>query len=217
MTSPSPFKWRHFEPEIIVCGVRWDLRYAVSYRDVEELMLERGLSVDHTTGFRWGQRYAPELDQCCRPYLKPTNNSYRVDETYIKIKKVWHYLYRAVDSESKTLDFFLSPTRDAKAAKKFFRKVLRACHAVPPRVITVDKNAASPNLAIVVFTNLGSEAGLICKSQLGPVTKPRCCEAVSRNPINKAFTYNSFPRFETVDLAPPIRKGNFDAVWRIRQ
>src|SRR4029450_11327570 len=116
-------------------------RYALSYRDVEELMRERGLSVDHTTVFRWVQRYAPELDQRCRPHLKPTNDSYRVDETYIKIKKVWHYLYRAVDSAGQTLDFLLSPTRDATAAKQFFRKVLRACHPVPPRVITVDKNA----------------------------------------------------------------------------
>ena len=84
MTSPSPFKWRHFKPEIIVCGVRWYLRSAWSYRDVEELMLERDLSVDHATVFRWVQRYAPELDQRCRPHLKPTNDSYRVDATYIK-------------------------------------------------------------------------------------------------------------------------------------
>jgi IS6 family transposase len=75
MTSPSPFKWRHFEPEIIVCDVRWYLRYALSYRAVEELMLERGGSVDPTTVFRWVQRYAPELDRRCRPHLKPTNDS----------------------------------------------------------------------------------------------------------------------------------------------
>jgi transposase-like protein len=87
MTTPSPFKWRHFEPEIILCGVRWYLRYALSYRDVEELMLDRGMSDDHTTGFRWVQRYAPEIDQRSRLHLKTTNDSYRVDETYVKIKK----------------------------------------------------------------------------------------------------------------------------------
>jgi transposase-like protein len=87
MTNPSPFKWRHFEPEIILCGVRWYLRYSLSYRDVEELMLERGLRVDHTTVFRWVQRYAPELDKRSRRHLKPTNDSYRVDETYVRIKK----------------------------------------------------------------------------------------------------------------------------------
>jgi IS6 family transposase len=102
MPTSSLFKRRHFAPEVIVCGVRWYLRYALSYRDVEELLRERGVAVDHTTIFRWVQRYAPELDKRCRPYLTATNDSYRVDETYIKIKKGWYYLYRAVDSE---LDF----------------------------------------------------------------------------------------------------------------
>jgi transposase, IS6 family len=144
MRNPPLFKWRHFEGAIIVLCVRWYLRYALNYRDLEEIMLERGLRVDHTTIFRWVQRYAPELDKRCRPHLKATNDSYRVDETYIKIKKQWYYLYRAVDSEGNTLDFRLSATRDAKAAERFFRKALRAQHTAPPRVITVDKNAAYP-------------------------------------------------------------------------
>src|SRR5262245_16866838 len=144
MTSTSLFKWRHFQPEIILCRVRWYLRYALSYRDVEELRRERGRSVDHTSVFRWGQRYASELDKRCRPQLKPTKDAYRIDETSIKIKKVWHYLYRAVDSAGNTVDFLLSATRDAKAAKQFFRKALRATHTVTPCVITVDKNAAYP-------------------------------------------------------------------------
>jgi IS6 family transposase len=143
-TPLSLFKWRHFEGDVILLCVRWDLRYALSYREVEELALERGLSVDHTTVFRWVQRYAPELDRRCRPYLRASNDSYRVDETYIKIKKQWHYLYRAVDSQGQTLDFLLSPTQDADAAARFFRKVLGAIHTTSPRVITVDKNAAYP-------------------------------------------------------------------------
>jgi transposase-like protein len=141
MSDPSLFKWRHFEAEIILCAVRWYLRYALSYRDVEELLRERGISVDHTTVFRWVQCYAPELDQRCRPQLRVTNDSYRVDETYIKIKEHWYYLYRAVDSTGATLDFMLSPTRDAEAADRFFRQVLRASHTRTPCVITVDKNA----------------------------------------------------------------------------
>ena len=144
MCHPPLFKWRHFEGDIIVLCVRWYLRYALSYRDLEELMLERGLRVDHTTIFRWVQRYAPELDKRCRPHLKATNDSFRVDETYIKTKKQGHYLYRAVDSAGNTLDFMLSTTRDAKAAERFFRKALRAQHTATPRVITVDKNAAYP-------------------------------------------------------------------------
>jgi IS6 family transposase len=144
MNDPALFKWRHFEADIILCAVRWYLRYALSYRDVEELLRERGVSIDHTTVFRWVQRYAPELDKRCRPSLRATDDSYRVDETYIKIKKQWYYLYQAVDSAGATLDFMLSATRDAGAAEQFFRKVLRASHAILPRVITVDKNAAYP-------------------------------------------------------------------------
>src|ERR687893_710353 len=87
MPQASLFKWRHFTAEVILCAVRWYLRYALSYRDVEELMRERGLAVDHTTVFRWVQCYAPELDKRCRPYLTATNDSYRVDETSIKVKQ----------------------------------------------------------------------------------------------------------------------------------
>jgi len=89
-------------------------------------MLERGLHVDHTTIYRWVQRYAPDLEKRCRPHLKACNDSWRVDETYVKVKKTWMYLYRAVDSEVNTLDFLLSPTRDAEAAKRFFLKALHS-------------------------------------------------------------------------------------------
>lgn len=114
-------------------------------------MLERGLAVDHSTVYRWVQSYAPELDKRCRPYLKPTNDSWRVDETYIEVKGEWKYLYRAVDSKGNTLDFMLSAKRDAPAAKRFFRKALKADHNQEPRVINVDKNAAYP-LAIDELT-----------------------------------------------------------------
>jgi transposase-like protein len=144
MTEQSLFKWRHFESEIMLLCVRWYLRYALSYRDLEEMMLERGLSVDHTTIYRWVQRYAPEVEKRCRTHLKTTTDSWRVDETYIKVKGVWTYLYRAVDAQGNTLEFRLSPTRDAEAAKRFFSKTLAASHTVEPRVITVDKNAAYP-------------------------------------------------------------------------
>ncbi|MEL6492685.1 MAG: IS6 family transposase [Cyanobacteria bacterium J06621_3] len=144
MPSSQPFKWRHFQSDLILLNVRWYLRYSLSYRDLEEMMRERGIQVDHTTIYRWVQVYSPELDKRCRPYLKPTNDSWRVDEIYIKIKGVWKYLYRAVDSAGNTLDFMLSAKRDAKAAKRFLKKVLNASHTIAPRVITVDKNAAYP-------------------------------------------------------------------------
>ena len=105
-------------------------------------MAERGVDVDHSTINRWVLKYAPELDKRIRPHLNPTNDSWRVDETYIQIKGKWKYLYRAVDSAGNTLDFLLSAKRDGKAAARFFRRVLKAGHTQAPRVITVDKNAA---------------------------------------------------------------------------
>ena len=144
MNSKYPFKWRHFQSDIILLCVRWYLRYPLSYRNLEEMMLERGLEIDHTTVYRWVQAYAPELDKRCRAHLKPTNDSWRVDETYIEVKGEWKYLYRAVDSEGNTLDFMLSAKRDARAAESFFRKALKASHNQKPRVINVDKNATYP-------------------------------------------------------------------------
>lgn len=144
MNSKQPFKWKHFEGEIILLCVRWYLKYALSYRNLEEIMMERGLCVDHTTIYRWVMIYAPEIDKRSRKYLKPTNDSWRVDETYIKVKGKWKYLYRAVDSNGNTLDFMLSSKRDSLAAKRFLNKVIKARHSKNPRVINVDKNAAYP-------------------------------------------------------------------------
>lgn len=107
-------------------------------------MAERGVEVDHFTINHWVLKYAPELDKRMRPRLKQTNDSWKVDETYIEILGEWKYLYRAVDSQGNTLDFMLSAKRDGKAAARFFRKVLKAQHTHTPRVINVDKNAAYP-------------------------------------------------------------------------
>jgi transposase, IS6 family len=145
MIGQQPFKWRHFLPEVILLNVRWYCRYSLSYRDLEEMNLERGVEVDHTTIFRWVQAYAPELDKRSRPHLNPTNDSWKVDETYIKVKGAWKYLYRAIDSEGNTLDFMLSAKRDASSANRFFRKVLKGAWTVMPRVINVDKNPAYPS------------------------------------------------------------------------
>jgi transposase, IS6 family len=105
----------------------------LSYRDLEEMMRERGLNVDHTSIYRWVQRSAPELEKRCRPHLKATNDSWRVDETSVKIKTTWTYLYRAVDSQGTTLEFLLSPTRDAEAATRFFVKALHATRCSAPQ------------------------------------------------------------------------------------
>ena len=108
------------------------------------MMEERGLSASHTTIMRWVHQYAPELKKRMKKYLKMTNDSWRIDETYLKIKGKWHYLYRAVDSEGNTLDWMLSENRNQEAAGKFFEKLSSNNHCCGPRVINVDKNAAYP-------------------------------------------------------------------------
>src|SRR5918999_624699 len=142
--NSSPFKWRHYAPDVILLCVRWYCRYSLSYRDVEEMMRERGLTVDHVTVFRWVQRYAPEINKRLRPHLKMSGTSYRLDETYVKVGKEWKYLYRAIDSTGQTIEFMLSAKRDVSAAKRFFKKLMRAEHRRLPFSISVDKNAAYP-------------------------------------------------------------------------
>jgi IS6 family transposase len=122
MTTDSLFKWHHFLPEIILLNVRWYCRYALSYRDLEEMMTEMGVAVDHSTLNRWVLKFAPELNKRIRPFLNSTNDSWRVDETYIEIRGEWKYLYRAVDSEGNTLDFMLSAKRNGKQQCAFFAK-----------------------------------------------------------------------------------------------
>ena len=144
MEKQNVFKWKHDQPDIILLTVRWHLRYNLSFRDLVEIMEERGLFISHTTIMRWVHQYGLELDKRIRRHLKQTNHSWRVDKTYIKVKGQWMYLYRAVDSEENTIDFYLSKTRDQKTAKRFFKKALRSFHVSKPRVITVDKNPAYP-------------------------------------------------------------------------
>ena len=107
-------------------------------------MKERGLAVDHTTVFRWFQRYAPEINKRIRPYLKMSGASFRIDETCVKVGKVWKYLYRAVDKEGATIEFMLSAKRDVSAAKRFFKKMMRADHRRLPFIIGTDKHASYP-------------------------------------------------------------------------
>ena len=99
MITNNSFKWKHFKTEIILLNIRWYLKYALSFRDLVEMMSERGLFLAHTTIMRWVHEYAPEINKKIRKYLKPSNDSWRVDETYVKIKGVWYYLYRAIDSQ----------------------------------------------------------------------------------------------------------------------
>jgi IS6 family transposase len=144
MDRVRAFKGRQFTAEVILWAVRWYLMFPISYRDLELMLQDRGVEVDHTSLFRWIQAYAAELEKRIRLHLRLSNGSWRVDETYVRVKGRWMYLYRAVDSRGQTIDFLLSAKRNAAAAKWFFRKALGQPHMVNPRTITVDKNAAYP-------------------------------------------------------------------------
>ena len=135
------FKGAHFPPEVILMGVRWYVAYPLSTRHVEELMEERGVDVDHATINRWVIKYSPQLEQAFHRRKRPVWFSWRLDETYIKVKGQWRYLYRAVDKMGQTIDFLLTKERDEQAAKRFLTKAIRR-HGVPEK-ITIDGSAAN--------------------------------------------------------------------------
>ncbi len=136
------FEGRHFDREVIILCVRWYLRYKLSFRDLVEMMAERGLSIAHTTIMRWVQRYAPEFEKHWNQFATAIGRSWRVDETYVKIRGNWVYLDRAVDRDGKTVDFGLSAKRDVAAAKAFFKKAIKS-QGRAPHTITLDGYAAS--------------------------------------------------------------------------
>jgi transposase-like protein len=135
------FKGRHFDEEIVVLCVRWYLSFKLSYRDLVSMMNERGICLAHTTILRWVQHYTPEFEKRWKRYARPVGGSWRMDETYIKVRGEWVYLYRAVDKAGKTVDFYLSRRRDVSGAKVFLRKAMKE-HRVPIKV-TLDAYAAS--------------------------------------------------------------------------
>ena len=136
------FEGRHFDCAIIILCVRWYLRFKLSFRDLVEMMAERGLSMAHTTIMRWVHHYAPEFERRWNRFARSAGLSWRVDETYVKIRGEWVYLYRAVDREGMTVDFRLSSRRDVAAAKAFFRKAMKGQRS-SPRTVTLDGYAAS--------------------------------------------------------------------------
>src|SRR5262245_42828211 len=135
------FKGAHFPPEIILTGVRWSVAYPLSTRHVEELMLERGVHVDHATINRWVIKYSPLLEAVFHRRKRPVWVSWRMDETYIRVKGEWRYLYRAVDKYGKTVDFLLTEHRDTAAALRFLTQAIRR-HGVP-ETITIDGSEAN--------------------------------------------------------------------------
>ena len=135
------FKGAHFPKEVILMGVRWYVAYPLSTRHVEALMEERGVAVDHSTINRWVIKYSPQLEEAFHRRKRPVWVSWRMDETYIKVKGEWRYLYRAVDKQGQTIDFLLTEHRDKEAALRFLKKAIRR-HGVPEKM-TIDGSEAN--------------------------------------------------------------------------
>jgi transposase-like protein len=142
--STSVFAGFRFPPEVISLAVRWYLRYGLSYRDVEELLAERGITVDHVTIYRWVQRFTPEFIEAARPCRHAPGDRWFADETYVKVAGIWTYLYRAVDQHGQVIDVLLSIRRDLAAARRFFTRALRT--GTIPAEVTTDRAPAYPRV-----------------------------------------------------------------------
>ena len=150
------FKGSHFEREVILWAVRWYVAYPISYRQLEEMMAEHGVEVDHATLNRWVVRYVPLLEREFRTRKLPVGSSWRMDETDVRVKGSWKYLYRAVDKAGATVDFLLTAKRDRKAALRFLRKAIKGNGA--PEKITIDRSGA--NTSAIESHNAETEAGI---------------------------------------------------------
>ncbi len=135
------FNGRHFQHDMILQSVRWYLAYSLSYRDIEELMQERGFSVDHSAINRWVLHYSPQLEAAFRRKKKRSDNRWRMDESYIKVKGQWTYNYRAVDKQGNTIDFLLTAKRDTQAALRFLKKALK--ENGKPSQVNIDQSGAN--------------------------------------------------------------------------
>ncbi|MEO8545550.1 MAG: IS6 family transposase [Burkholderiaceae bacterium] len=153
------FKGMRFPIDVILVCIRWYVAYPLSYRHLEEMMEERGVLVDYSSINRWAIRFLPLIEKASRKHKRAVGSSWRMDETYIKVKGVWKYLYRAVDKQGKTVDFLLTTKRDRAAAKRFFDKSMQA-NSVPEKV-TMDKSGA--NKAAIDEINAGGETPIIVR------------------------------------------------------
>ena len=139
----SAFAGFRFPPDVIVVAVRWYLRFGLSYRDVEELLMERGIEVDHVTVYRWVQRFAPLLAEAARPCRHAVGDRWSVDETYVRVSGRWRYVYRAIDQSGQVIDVFVSSRRDTMAARRFFERAIGTTRVTPVEVVT-DQAATYP-------------------------------------------------------------------------
>ena len=210
--SLSLFHGRHFDRSIIILCVRWYLTYKLSYRDLVEMMAERGVDVSHTTILRWVQRFVPEFEKRWQRYARPVGTSWRVDETYIKVRGRWTYLYRAVDRQGLTVDFLLSERRDIAPAKRFFIRAIEQQGA--PERITLDGYPATHSAV----------AELKKRGVLRPQVKVRMSKYLNnlveqdhRRVKQRVYPMLGFKNLSNaavtvsgIELVQKIRKGQFD-------
>ena len=203
------FKGMRFPIDVILVCIRWYVAYPLSYRHLEEMMEERGVSVDHSSINRWAIRFLPLIEKMARKHKRPIGGSWRIDETYIKVKGVWKYLYRAVDKQGKTVDFLLTAKRDMAAAKRFFDKAMGA-HGEPDKV-AMDKSGA--NKAAIDAINAGRSVPIVVRQvkYLNNIVEQdhRSIKRITRPMLN----FKSFQAARSVlagiELMHMIRKGQF--------
>jgi putative transposase len=203
------FKGTRFPIDVILVCIRWYAAYPLSYH-LEEIMQERGVSVDHSSINRWAIRFLPLIEKMVRKYKRPVGSSWRMDETYIKVKGVWKYLYRAVDKQGKTVDFLLTAKRDMAAAKRFFDKAMGANG--DPDKVAMDKSGA--NKAAIDAINAGRAVPILVRQvkYLNNIVEQdhRAIKRLTRPMLNfKSFRAAS-SMIAGIELMHMIRKGQFE-------
>ena len=206
------FKGNHFPKSVILYAVFFYVRYGVSYRDLEEIMAERGVEIDHATLNRWVVKFSPLIAANAQARKRPTAISWRMDETYIKVRGKWTYLYRAVDRDGQTLDFMLSERRDTAAARRFFKRAV-GTSGVPDR-IAIDKSGA--NLAglqslnvILKFTGSGKTIKIVQSKYLNNVVEQdhRFIKRITRPMLGFKALHSAASTLAGIETAHMIRKG----------
>ena len=202
------FKGHRFAKDLILLCVRWYLAYPLSYRNLKEMMEERGVAVDHSNIYRWVQKFTPQLEAACRKGKKrPVGTSWRMDETDLKIKGPWRYLYRAVDKDGQTIDFLLTAHRDKKAARRFFKKAVRQ-HGLPVTV-TIDKSGANTAALEALIEETEATIAIRQSKYLNNLVE-QDHRAIKRI-VRPMLGFNSFPSarvtLQGIELMHMIKKG----------
>ncbi|MGJ0580152.1 IS6 family transposase [Xenorhabdus bovienii] len=205
------FRRLHYPTDVIAPCVRWYLAYALSLRNLEEMMAERGVIVDHSTLHRWLIRLVPLLDKAFRRHKRSVGRRWRMDETDIKVKGQWKYLYRDVDSTGQTIDFLLTAKRDAAAALRFFRKAIR--HHGEPEMVTIDKSGANTAALATLNADKPEEENITLRQSKYLNNLVEQDHRNIKRRIRQMLGFKSFRRAQTllagIELIHMIRKGQY--------